>query len=94
MSRQPSWTDWLLTLAWAGVGTVCVLAGPAAAVQHGVAAGVGLATIGLGCLLLALWLLSRVVVARVRWVAEQQIAELRCQQAESGVGVPDEDGTP
>lgn len=92
MSRPPSWTDWLPTLAFAGVGTICVLSGPAAAVQHGVAAGVGLATAGLGCLLLALWLLSRVVVARVRWLADQQIAELRRQQAE--LGVPDEEGTP
>jgi hypothetical protein len=80
----PSRTDWLPALAWAGFGTVCILTGPAAAVEHGIAAGVGLAAAGLGFLLLALWLLSRVVVRRVRWVGDQRIAELRRQQAEGG----------
>jgi len=82
MNRPPSWTDWLPMLAWAGFGTVCVLSGPAGAIEHGIAAGVGLAAVGLVGLLVALWAGSRVVVRRVRWMADQQIAELRRQQAE------------
>lgn len=89
MSRPPSWTDWLPTLAFTGFGTVCILSGPAAAVQHGVAAGLGFAIAGLGSLCVALWLLGRLVIVR-----GQQVAELRRQEAESGVGVPDEEGTP
>jgi hypothetical protein len=88
----PAWTDWLTTLAWAGFGTVCILSGPAAAIEHGIAAGVGLAVVGLGGLLLALWVGSRVVVRRVRWMAEQEIAELRRQQAEVESGVRVDDG--
>jgi hypothetical protein len=95
MSRPPSWTDWLPVFAWVGAGALSILAAPQIAIDTDSAAvGVGFAFVGLVCLFVSLWPLRRVVVMRVNWMADQQIAELRRRQAEGGAGVQDPENQP
>jgi hypothetical protein len=82
MSRPPSWKDWLPFGAIVGPGVLSVLAAPVAAVEEGRIVGLALAVLGLVCLLVSLLELKDLFVARVRWVDEQQIAEIRGREVE------------